>query len=271
MKATIELLTPYLAKELLSMNKANRKVKDQSKRSYIDQMKKGLWKENGEPIIIDKDGVIKDGQHRLLAVIDADFSYNCAIIYDVDCDVMDTIDTGTNRSLPDVLELNGFSYSGMTSSVIKLIIKHKAGKSALVQNGVDRITVTNSKGLDFANSNKDILFTFCKTANRINSNKFKVMTPSEIAFFLWVLTKRGKDYENTTSVISFLEGISGYKINPSSCTYYAFTKMHASKTKKTPMNKTFRFNLIAKTWKLFLENDMPITRMAVPVDRIESI
>ena len=124
MKAEIIYLNPSKAKELLSMNIGNRNKKSNVKKFYVKQMKEGSWKENGEPIIVDTSGIVKDGQHRLLAVIESGHSYNVPLITGVDPNVMDTIDTGSNRSLSDVLNLNGFLYPSNLSALVKAIINY---------------------------------------------------------------------------------------------------------------------------------------------------
>ena len=45
------LITPELAHELLQKNARNRPVNKVLVLFYADQMRKGNWKENGEPII----------------------------------------------------------------------------------------------------------------------------------------------------------------------------------------------------------------------------
>ena len=122
MKATVITLTPQLAKDYLARNIENRKVNKTNLNFCINQMINGKWKENGEPIIIDANGVIKDGQHRLIACIEAKYSFRVPVISNVDPNVMDTIDTGRNRTASDVLHLEGFKYCSLVASSIKTIL-----------------------------------------------------------------------------------------------------------------------------------------------------
>lgn len=69
----IETITPEIAREYLSKNSRNpRKTMNPAViRKYADDIKAGLWQLNGEAIIFDEDGFLKNGQHRLCAVIQA--------------------------------------------------------------------------------------------------------------------------------------------------------------------------------------------------------
>lgn len=69
----VETITPEIATEMLKMNSRNpRKTMSRSKiQQYADIISAGLWQMNGEAIIFDEDGFLKNGQHRLCAIIKA--------------------------------------------------------------------------------------------------------------------------------------------------------------------------------------------------------
>ena len=269
MKAEIVLLNPELAKRLLKKNVGNRDLKNRCYNSYINQMKNGSWKENGEPIIIDKNGIIKDGQHRLMAVIEANYSYHCPIISDVEPNVMDTIDTGTNRSLSDVLKFNGFIYNNEIATLIKSIKKYDLKLKNLGDSGDDRLTVTNSIGLDYALKNKEPLIRLCRESKRINSNQnIKLINCKQIGTFLYIIAK-GFDFNQ--SHIDFVELICGVKADSNSCTKYVYDKILASKTGKINIKSIYLTNLIIKAWNIYNSCDMPINRINVKIDNYEKV
>lgn len=267
MKAEIIHLTPELAKELLKNNIGNRRLKN-AKDHYATQMKNGSWKENGEPIIVDVNGFVKDGQHRLHACIQANHSFNIPLITGVDPNVMDTIDTGTNRSLSDVLELNGFKYASQTSAIIKVIMKHDQRKVASNTSGDDRKKVTNSQGLMYAQKNSDNLLDLCRATGRVEElNNQKVLTKNEIAWFLYAISS----FDIKNQHIEFLKGLCSGKLGSSSCTYYAYQKYLTAKVNKTPLPATYKFNLMAKCWSIYVNDDVPVTRLYVKNDKLEVI
>lgn len=70
---TVEIIdiTPEIAEAMLKRNVQNRNPKKKKIRGYAREMKRELWKENGVPIIFDDEGVLKDGQHRLKAIMES--------------------------------------------------------------------------------------------------------------------------------------------------------------------------------------------------------
>ena len=267
MKAEIIHLTPELAKELLKNNIGNRRLKN-AKDHYATQMSNGSWKENGEPIIVDVNGFVKDGQHRLHACIQANYSFNIPLITGVDPNVMDTIDTGTNRSLADVLELNGFKYSSQISAIIKTIIKHGRGMIAGRANGDDRKVVTNSEGLNYAQKNNENLLKICRIAGNINQlNHQNVLTKNEIGWFLFAISQFNIDNRH----VEFLKGLCSGKLGSASCTYYAYQKYLTSKVNKTPLPSIYKFNLMARCWSIYINDDVPVTRLYIKNDKLEVI
>lgn len=268
MRAEIKEITPDYAKELLEKNIGNRSLKKSAK-DFAKQMVDGLWKENGECIIIDKDGIIKDGQHRLHACIQADYSWKCPIIYDVEPDVMDTIDTGSNRSLSDVLKLNGFKYHSKIAGLIKLIKKYEKEIGYLSVSGGERYLVTNSEGLNYAKENAEDLLNLIKTSNRIaDRQNIRLLTCSEIAIYLYIIAD-GFNIKNTHE--EFMKGVCGIVANSNSSYHYAFSKLSVERENKIRTTPIFKANLIIRTWKIYRDNDMPIQRLNIKTDAYEKL
>lgn len=265
MKAEIITLTPELAKELLKNNVGNRKLTNY-KNHYSMLMASGLWKENGEPIIVDSNGFVKDGQHRLNACIIANHSFKVPLITGVDPDVMDTIDTGKNRSLSDVLELNGFSHSNELGSVIKTVLKIENGLS-ISRSGNDKFTVPNSVGLKYAQENMQSLTDFLKVIRKIKtSQNVTLLTFQEICAFYYELN----GFIINDTVIRFISGIVGSPPNADSATYYGYKKLLDANVNKVKMSTVYKHNLIVKLWNTYITNDTPITKLVISQQEYET-
>jgi hypothetical protein len=100
-------LTPQRAHDLLSHNTHNRGVSRQRVSQYTADIRAGNWRFNGEAIKIAHTGQILDGQHRLIAVIDADRSIDTLLITGLPPEAQETMDQGRARTLGDVLKLRG--------------------------------------------------------------------------------------------------------------------------------------------------------------------
>ncbi len=70
------LVTPELARLWLSKNDGNRPIDERRVQDFEEDMLAGRWrKKGGIPIIITSSGELRNGQHRLTALVRA----NCSI------------------------------------------------------------------------------------------------------------------------------------------------------------------------------------------------
>ena len=98
MEFKLENITPAKAVEYLKHNTNNyRKLSRAKYKQYAEDMRAGKWQPNGEAIIFGEDGILKDGQHRLAAIIEANKTVQIAVIRGVDRNV-DIFDVGMVRT-----------------------------------------------------------------------------------------------------------------------------------------------------------------------------
>ena len=102
-------ITPAIAEAMLAKNTHNRSVKQSNLKKVMRALQNGEWKLNGEAVKVATDGMILDGQHRLLACIQTGISFDTFVIRGLASETQDTMDTGSPRSAGDVLKLRGES------------------------------------------------------------------------------------------------------------------------------------------------------------------
>ena len=69
-QARLEKITPQIAEEYLKHNINNyRALSERRVNTYAEDMRNGCWQANGESIVFAEDGTLRNGQHRLKAVI----------------------------------------------------------------------------------------------------------------------------------------------------------------------------------------------------------
>lgn len=114
--------TKYLLKDQFGTkirchhNVSNRPLYENNVAALKQEMVRGQWRFNGEPIIISKTGKVLNGQHQMIALVLAHQDWqkdlveeepviDKLIVFGVDDDdrVVNTMDTGKPRSLSDVL------------------------------------------------------------------------------------------------------------------------------------------------------------------------
>lgn len=105
---TTELITPEIAREYLSSQGANRDINDKRISDYALRMSRGEWK-IGQPLILDENDCLIDGQHRLMAVIKYKKPVEFAVIRGVPNDSKTVLDIGQQRSVIQIAKLSGIN------------------------------------------------------------------------------------------------------------------------------------------------------------------
>lgn len=113
-------ISPAQAAHLLASGGKNRPLKEVRARLLADAIEAGAWKENGETIIFDEDGVLMDGQHRLRACVLADRPIVSYCVFDVSSSFFASLDTGASRSGGDVAALLDFQNATSVAAIARL-------------------------------------------------------------------------------------------------------------------------------------------------------
>ena len=121
---------------MLAQNEDNRRVRREIVLKYAKEMTEGRWKEDtGETIKISKDGVLLDGQHRLLALVKSEKSIHFHVSSEMDSDIFGFIDQGAVRNGVDVFEISDIPRANVIPSIIQT---YSAIKGGLKQTTTDR-------------------------------------------------------------------------------------------------------------------------------------
>lgn len=107
MKASVIKITPEIARQLLAQNPHNRPINKMNLDMICRDLKQGKWMENGESIIVDWDGNLLDGQHRLMAVVNTGICFNSVFAEGIHPRAFATIDQGRKRTAAEILQLLG--------------------------------------------------------------------------------------------------------------------------------------------------------------------
>lgn len=121
----VTTLTPGLAQELLRRNPDNRTIKATKAAHFTADMIGGRWTFNGEPILISKDGLLNDGQHRVQAVIDANTTVPMIFIFGLERDSRTTVDQGSARTAGDYLHMDGGTYANQCASIARVVLAYE--------------------------------------------------------------------------------------------------------------------------------------------------
>ena len=106
-EARVERITPVTALKMLEMNKINRGVRQSHVSFLARQMSEGQWVMTGEPITVDVDGNLANGQHRLWAVVESGVAIDVLVVRGVPREAQEKSDQVYARTAANTLELIG--------------------------------------------------------------------------------------------------------------------------------------------------------------------
>lgn len=171
MTMNYEFITPKRAAELLETNHSNRKLSRGTVEAYSQDIIAGNWDETvGSAISIDEKGILRDGQHRLTAIVKTGKGIHSWICYGVSSDGI--YDNNRKRSNVDQIAIMRADFEGIYKnpkyvSVARAIIAHNA-------KGTNRRTTTPKELIDFTVNHKDELDGFFLEIPQTTSPKISI-------------------------------------------------------------------------------------------------
>ena len=114
---------PGEAAQLLGRNTHNRKLGISVVRKYAADMAAGRWRGlTAEPLAIDSDGVLQDGQHRLHAIVASGVTVDFWVLLDADPQDYDVIGQGKVRTIGDVVGMDGIASAADIASAARIML-----------------------------------------------------------------------------------------------------------------------------------------------------
>ena len=124
----IETVTPEQAQLWLdNCNLRNRNLSQPAVNKYARDIENGNWKLVGDPIRFDSDGILRDGQHRLAAIVKVGQPVRIAVLRGMDPEDFGVIDTGKKRTPGNALQIEGFSNGASLAAVLQLLDAYEKG------------------------------------------------------------------------------------------------------------------------------------------------
>lgn len=118
----IETITPDKAVHYLKRNVDNyRKISKRKVQLYAEEMKAGKWQLNGEAIVFDQTGRLKNGQHRLAAIVAAGVPIKMTVVTGVADDVV-IFDNGMNRTTMQMARASGCGDISDTETAVATMV-----------------------------------------------------------------------------------------------------------------------------------------------------
>lgn len=109
------------------MERTNRPFSPERAESYRDTILRGEWRLTHQGVALDTNGLLMDGQHRLVGLVMAaekqpGVTIRTMVTYDLEPEAFDAIDIGRKRTVGDVLASHGEKSAAATAAVARLVI-----------------------------------------------------------------------------------------------------------------------------------------------------
>jgi len=165
--ASVELITPAVAKKMLDGNMNNRKLRKFRVAQYADAMRRGMWDIQNDAITISQSGKLLNGQHRLTAIVEADQACQCLVLRGVDESAYAVIDSGLARTVNDSLHAAGLGLNSThMSPMAKTLIAMDAGLSIYDTNAL--ALVQRRDVVEYVEANNEMLTWALHLARRVD-------------------------------------------------------------------------------------------------------
>lgn len=173
MKVSFKSITPWKALELLEHNVNNRPINKNRVKMYADDMRNGGWFENGESIVITESGNLVDGQHRLMALVEANVTATFVVATIPDKNARN-FDNGRSRNTNDALRMYfpDKTFKRDTVSACKMVYRSITKRRAFSESEIIDFIVMNYELVsDFQENVKTVKFGASVTAGALCAYK----------------------------------------------------------------------------------------------------
>lgn len=150
-------ITPEIAADFLSRNVKNRKVLNTVVSSYAAQMKRGEWQLTPQGVSFNEFNELIDGQHRMLAVIEANTDVDMFVFYNVPDAAFKVFDTGNKRTAAQIFQMDGIKNPSEITSGTKRYLWMLKTKTNDLSKLHGNKSISNSGLLEFYYDNKALI------------------------------------------------------------------------------------------------------------------
>lgn len=244
---SVEMITlrPSQAKHILkhynnTESSPNRKPSKVLVTKYASDMLNGYWKKTGQTIQFSTDGLLMDGQHRLLACVKTNMPQDFIAVYGINKQAFDVIDNGKSRSYGDIASIKGYKDPMMVTSLARLMVVYDnygavdADEKQFRGAGLNQVTKTQT--MEYLDSHPNI----GEYIERYRKNN--LISPVVAGFVYWLLQN-----DNKPLAEQYLDQVLlGYSLKPETIQSYVFSKLQRNRNaiQNKLTKKAIIYNLI---------------------------
>lgn len=151
-------ITPAAAEDILNnLNEANRSLGIGAKNKYRNDMSADLWAPLASTLAFDVEGLLRDGQHRLKAVVESGKGQWFKVQTHMPEDVIRSVDLGRKRNVGDLLSFLGYGKATSRKIAQAIEIIYAVNIGAFGRNAHSLQGITAASKLEFAEVQRGLL------------------------------------------------------------------------------------------------------------------
>lgn len=245
----IVTLTPVLAQILLEHNPINRPIRKFTNAKINNEIVSGRWKLNGESIVVSREGLLLNGQHRCLNVVTTGVSIPIGIWFGIEEDARYTIDTGSGKTARDFLAMKDYRDAAVMSSAIGNYIQYR--KIGRLDHSANKPTATEI--VEMAGRLRGFDESVSITAG---AQKAKLASRAILSFCHYVFWRKS---HRDTADLFMRKLIDGTGLQHGDPIFYCMHRLRGAQRGVTANAKS---DLLFRTWNAWRKGD-PVSNMRI--------
>ena len=242
-------VTPEVAKRYLETNiEKNRKINKNTLRRYCKDIVDGNWCEStGETIKITENGVLVDGQHRLMAIIETGIPHYFDFVFGVSDYAFKYIDTGKPRGAHDIFRIEEIPNSGVIPGIIRFYNGLKTEKIQIA--GKNIYSLSNSQILDVYYKNPEMWQKIAKKSQSLYKEFGRILPQAAVGGFLSFFSDIDENSAN-----DFMNKLCSGKTDGYDQINLLRNRLIKDRTSFIRMSQLIKNAMIIKTWNNYRKN-----------------
>jgi hypothetical protein len=239
------------AKWLLDLNTNNRPLEERGVERFCEILRNGAWLNTGEPVIVSRDGILNDGQHRLTAICKSGITAELDVRFGITREAFQATGTGQKRTAGQVLGIEGYSNTSCQAAIARLLVHYDKGQ-------MGHLTHVESGEILRVVNTDDWL---CDIAARIQRLKFRPTRTGTFGFVLAVAA-RTAPIERVSEFANLVASGMFKNEDESEPTRRLHVKLRDAAMKRDRISQIDLAILAVKTWNAWVAGEaMPPPRV----------
>jgi hypothetical protein len=243
----IETIAPQRAAADLeySAGKNYRHMNKDHVKAYVKILRQhGRFDFNGNTIVYDENGYLKDGQHRFQAIVDSGVSCEMLIVRNVKSDV--NIDSGKKRNIADVLRSMGESDSKVLAATLRVVWRYDNGILFSFRHAGDQ-SASNDEIIRTLNRHPNVRQSVSDAA-KYTSKNVGYIPQSLLAAVLYIAASTDKDMAD-----DFIHDlVQQVNLEEDNAAYVLHQRLHNIKNKdNVAQDKLGKLAILVKAWNAY--------------------